>query len=598
MEQVDQNHLTIAEVELAQRGLLEPQRGQHLSACEQCAAILEAHGFLTERLASAAPSGEFSEDCLSPEELVWIATGVSTPLDSERAMSHVASCERCAALLDSMARSDSSEVEVLKSTSEEAWVKPMAAKLAQAMAPKRIRRPFWMPFAAAAAIILALVAGSVIWMRYPFTTPERLLAKAYTESRSFDFRLPNNGYSPVRQQRSGGRSPLERSPSLVQAEVEIQRALQSRPDAANILLLRGRAELLEEQFDAAISSLSRALEADPHNPTILTDLGCAYALRGDVERRSVDYTRTIDLLRQSLQLQTSQPDTVFNLALVYERAGLLEESVATWQQFLVIEPTGEWADEARRRLSSVQERLKARQAIRDRVTSDPEAFLAQFDSQATPAELFLDIAWRDWLPKRGEKATAAALAALGQLLAVQHNDSSLGDAAATPTSVEGLDTLSRAIALNLAGSFDQARNLAQRAEILLQSNSAARLRARLESSYAAQRSSFQDCLSVVVPLNRALADSGYTWMQGQGMLQEGICDARGGDLNTARILFVRAHTLLTRSNWKILSLRALGAIGNLQRTTGDFVEASNIVCGPTNRLGSSCSPSTRSAIRL
>src|ERR1035441_2410131 len=134
-----------------------------------------------------------------------------------------------------------------------------------------------------------------------------LLAKAYTEARPFEYRLADQGYGPIRQERGSG-SPFNRPESLASAEAEIQRRLAMRADDPELLALKGRAQLLERDYEGAIESLSRASESKPDDPELLSDLGTAYAVRGETEKRNIDYGHALDLFLRALKKQPTRSE--------------------------------------------------------------------------------------------------------------------------------------------------------------------------------------------------------------------------------------------------------------------------------------------------
>ena len=237
-------------------------------------------------------------DIRHPAEDRWtaLAAGLAAKPEADHLLAHAAECAACARLLrealefladeptenantqgaNTQDGAESAFLAQLKTSAAE-WREATAAKLAR---PPRRAFPVWLPLAAA----LVLVAGGALWWSLrPGPAPETLLAKAYTEARPFEYRLPDAGYGPVRQQRGAG-SAFDRSPALVSAEAEIARRLDGHPDDARLLALKGRAELLEGKNAEAIASLSRALELKPGDPDFTADLGVAYALGGDNAR--------------------------------------------------------------------------------------------------------------------------------------------------------------------------------------------------------------------------------------------------------------------------------------------------------------------------
>jgi len=539
------SHLTTREIEEAAAGTLSAVRQAHADQCAQCAEAIEDYRFVAARMPRGETSLEDAGGCPAAEDLALACSGSLAGPEAARVIEHASSCGRCGAILRVVMEEEPAPV---------AAVKPR-------------RRTLWL--AAAAALALGFI-GLFLWFQERHD-PRRLLAMAYTESRPFDLRLRDNGYGPVRQQRAGSASALDRPRALVQAEGDIQ----GRPESAETLLLRGRAELLEGQYDAAIESLTRAQETRKGNAEAMADLGCAYLLRGDTENRAIDYGHGLDYLRGAVKLQPNDVRILFDLALAYERTALLEAAIETWKRYLALEKDAGWAAEARQRLGGIEARVKKVLGWRQRVQPDPTAFLAmaRADAGAVDAEQFQDIAWRYWLPASAENTQArAAFTTLARMFVERFGDTSLADSATGGTTA-GLEMLGQAIGKDAEGAYDEALPLARNAARVLEesANRAAALRARVEMVNSRARAPSAECLAVTAPVRKALAGTKYRWMLAQTTIQEGICSLRGGLSGAARQLYREAEEATRKQGLRILWLRVTGMQGDQAQLTGDEV---------------------------
>jgi tetratricopeptide (TPR) repeat protein len=326
-------HLSLREMEAAASGRLAAARLAHLEKCEVCSDTVRDLSEIANALPrDAAGSLEPVGTCPGTDELALWMAGELDAAAAERVMTHAAECGRCAAIVRGAMEEEAAAVTVM---------------------PVRRERPAAQRWIALAASVLIAV-GALLWWREQANQPQRLLASAYTQMRPFEFRLADAGYGPVRQQRGGGGSALEHPPELFEAES----ALKSAPPTTEVFALRGRAELLENQVELAIQDLTRAQETGSQDPAVAADLGCAYALRGDAEGRAIDHGRALELLLQAVKTRPNEPRFLFNLALVYERLSRTEEALAAWRNYLKLDASGPWADEARRRLSDLETRRK------------------------------------------------------------------------------------------------------------------------------------------------------------------------------------------------------------------------------------------------
>jgi tetratricopeptide (TPR) repeat protein len=157
-----------------------------------------------------------------------------------------------------------------------------------------------------------------------------------------------------------------------------------RPDAAAATRtaydLYTRASTLDEDaatYDEAEALYARAIHLDPHLAIAYTNLGNIRFRRGDEEAASRLYRRALEVDPQQPEAHynigyvalehgdtaTAIPhfekaiisdarfaDAHFNLAMALEQAGLVERAKEHWRQYLALEPTGTWAEIARRHL--------------------------------------------------------------------------------------------------------------------------------------------------------------------------------------------------------------------------------------------------------
>jgi cytochrome c-type biogenesis protein CcmH/NrfG len=196
------------------------------------------------------------------------------------------------------------------------------------------------------------------WNYWIAGEPARLIAKAYTQQRPVDLRLPEAAYGPVRRER-GAASLLRQPAALQEAEFKIRRELEKRPDDVRSLDMIAQAEMLELEPEAAIGTLQHALERKPDDSGLLAALGVAYALRAEAPNRDVDYGFAIESLRRSLNLKPDSPTAVFNLAIVYERMYLYPDAIEQWRHYLDLDKSGDWNKEAQRHLAELEQKKKS-----------------------------------------------------------------------------------------------------------------------------------------------------------------------------------------------------------------------------------------------
>ena len=327
--------------------------------------MLEEDDTRFRRLAGGPRKGP-GEGCPDATEWARLAAGLLEGQRSDDLLAHASRCDACGAMLNAvtedfsqeMTAEESQVLQDLGSVSPE-WHRRMARKMSEASGRGRVvQMRFWRWVAGAAGVILMAGAGWWAWGRWGADDPARLIAKAYTQQRPFELRIPDAENAPVRVQRGGGGSVFGRPAALSEAEARIALELERDPENVKWLSLRARAELLDRDPDAAITTLQRALERKPDDPDLLADLGMAYALRAEAQNRDVDYARAIEYLERSLKAKPNAPEAVFNRALVYERMFLYDDAIREWRHFLELGAGDGWKEEAQRRLAELEQKKK------------------------------------------------------------------------------------------------------------------------------------------------------------------------------------------------------------------------------------------------
>jgi tetratricopeptide (TPR) repeat protein len=351
-------HLTSAELQRWLEGqLLEPERralALHLAGCEECAGKVSAgeqERELSERSSSAGCPGE--------REWLKVVAGLVPEADAEPLLLHAAECDACARRL----RQATEELHGDLTQEEQALISPLEAKTdsqkrALAAQLAQVSRHgsfggFWLSAAAVVALLAALGVWMVLRQR---SLPSRLLAQAYSQQRTIEYRFPGASYAAYQVRR--GTAGSTRPTPLVEAELAANKALAGRPDDPSWLEVRGRVQLLEWDFPAAIENLQHALQLRPGDPFLEADLAMAYFERGEAEDRPSSYSAALEQLDRAVLSRPSDPVLRFNRAVTYERLALVDSASREWQEFLRLDSSSPWASEARTRLEALQSKKK------------------------------------------------------------------------------------------------------------------------------------------------------------------------------------------------------------------------------------------------
>ena len=553
MAQEESPHLTDGEVMALSEGSAGGAAARHVETCADCrervAGWREARALMARAVGPEARAGGA---CPLAEELANYAVGGPANDRWDAVTAHVAECGRCAGILR-----DSLEEPAEERTG------PVAVAPGRGVASRQrpASPPGW-KYAVAAALLLAVVGSAVVWwIGRRASGPSMLLAKAYTEARPFVYRLPDDGYAPVRQQRGGG-SAFDRPEALLSAEAAIRRELAADPRAAELLALKGRAELLEHDYEAAIESLTRATEANDRDAGALTDLAVAYAVRGEAEKRNIDSGHAMELFLQALRLRPGDPRTEFNLALTYEKLWLIDEAIEAWRQFLRGNPPEGWRREAREHLAEMEKIKAEKKQADDRVLGDPAQFLAAYSEGAAFDPLpWFDVFWTEWLPKA--RADGAAAAAARRIAAgfARFGEFSLVETLEAPAGAAkdaGLALLAKAIGLNRGGHPGEALEVAREAAGKLDAAGlrAAAALARTQVVYATRWTDrYAECQETARALLGSLGPR-YPWLEGNTRLDYSSCLLLWREDGAARKEIDAAQRQLTAAGLWPMALRA------------------------------------------
>lgn len=336
-----QHHTTVQVVRLVREG--RATADPHLAECPLCAEIA---ALLTVAPSQTGPAASEAPVCHLADEQLSALILDPNPAGAAEHLRHVAWCGTCAARLESLAAifsDDPIDPAPMLRSSTSAWRRDMVKRIGE-MSPRKPK--VWPKYAAMAASVA--VVASIGYRTIGRNGPEELLAEAYTQSRPFDYRLPDKGYAPVSQKMSGS-GTFDKPRALIEAQAQISSKL------SDTLVTRGRAELLNGDPEAAIATLERVRSAGPSIEAVALDLACAYAARGDASRPD-DYAMALDLLERLLRTRPDDKAALFNRALVLERMQRFDDAEQAWDRYLKADSSGEWAGEARQRKESASQK--------------------------------------------------------------------------------------------------------------------------------------------------------------------------------------------------------------------------------------------------
>jgi tetratricopeptide (TPR) repeat protein len=618
LEEGLEDHIGTAEL----ANLLERSRSQpeslrteilhpHFAECATCREQFEGlalfdRQFKTGQITSAEAASALLPEGPCPKHETWreVVVGLIPPAEILILVGHASRCNDCGPLLhravtelgglnQSLSEAEKKFIRTLESANPD-WQQRVARRIAGSSSapdsPAAAGGNRWLVFprfALAGASFLAIAAVTswfVLYKNEP--TLDRLLARAYAEQRTLEPRIAGASYAPLRIARGPESSFSSRSPSLLKAEALISTQLQSHPSDPVLLQAKAQADLLEGKYDAAVESLRRALELEPHSPAILTDLATAYFQRAEQDGKKEDLGAAYEHLSQSLKLRPEDPVALFNRAIVAEHQFLYHQALDDWDHYLRIDPASQWAEEARNHAYTVREILK-KHGTNSPLLS-PAEVVAASASAARISEIderieeCLHEAVVSWLPQafpethtNANDSATQALFFLAELTRQRHGDQWLADllkGSSAPHFPQAVNALSLAAKANDASDYDVSRRQAHTSEQTFRAagNFAGVLRARFEQIFASQiERRSEECRRQATV---ALADSEkypYAWLEIQLELEKAACSFVDNDIGADEKASARAMDRAKNDGYASLYLRAVHFAADDKLSTGD-----------------------------
>jgi len=264
---------------------------------------------------------------------------------------------------------------------------------------KWIRQPLLStPIRATVTPLVLAVVGVGIWLavRPSSDLQKGLLAlnEAYRQERPVEARISNLDYAPFITTR--GTEPervnaFERS----RAERYLSDAFKERADADSYHGL-GKFYLLQKDTSKAIEYLGQASKADPGNAQIYADLGAAYLEKAKQELAGSkpddsgptggsgleDLGRSLEYLKQALELDPNILEALFNRALVHQYQGLYQQAEADWRAYLEKDSKSQWAVDAQEKLRLLEQKKTLGSQNADPIETFLQAYQVRDDEGA------------------------------------------------------------------------------------------------------------------------------------------------------------------------------------------------------------------------
>lgn len=311
----------------------------------------------------------------SEDDLRKMAAGLVSAKEALAIARHAEECPRCGTMLrafredfsDDLTPEEAANVSQLKSSTP-AWQKEMAKRAVKAntgdqadagnVAAANMRENFTRKTSGArifswpmrrvlapAAIAASALIAFGLWFTQRDTPEkvEKLLAQAYTEHRTMEYRWPGAEWGPVRVKRGSQESALTAPLPLLEAERILQGHRTVIAEDAAWLAALGELELLEGRLQKAIDDSSRAIALGETSPRTKMILAIAYAQLGSVNDDRSALLKSTYLLTEMLSANSeAQATLLYNRSLVYRQLKMYDEADADRRAFQGIERQSQW----------------------------------------------------------------------------------------------------------------------------------------------------------------------------------------------------------------------------------------------------------------
>ena len=99
-----------------------------------------------------------------------------------------------------------------------------------------------------------------------------------------------------------------------------------------------------------VAELMAELMRSANEAKLLNDSAAAYLSRG----AEGDAKVALDMLERAVKIEPKRAEVWFNLGLAAEKAEQLSRAAEAWKTYLVLDPSSDWAAEARRHLEKMK----------------------------------------------------------------------------------------------------------------------------------------------------------------------------------------------------------------------------------------------------
>jgi len=296
-------------------------------------------------------------ECPDAETLATYIDGRATATERAEIERHLASCEDCYfAFSETVQQQTSHEVNDREGTGITRWL----FRWFPQWSGLKIRYAVPAGLAAAAAIVVAVAFVVPSGSNHPGASVQVALNELDAAAGPYRKYAPRLTLTPTYHELEPALRSAEPSGNVTLAEREAaQKALR---EAVNKVEVATRARNIGVEGPQARAAMYFALgrpqlavdvlapQAPSTDAGLLSDVAAAHLAR----RAEGDVERALDLLERAITIDPKRAEAWFNLGLAAETARKSERAQEAWKRYLALDPSSEWATEARWHLEKLQ----------------------------------------------------------------------------------------------------------------------------------------------------------------------------------------------------------------------------------------------------
>ena len=237
-----------------------------------------------------------------------------------------------------------------------------------------VSRPVWQPLTAVSVIAFGALIWALLFYQSPVTKGLNILRAEYAKERPIEARLTGFGYGTYRPSQNEGVVELYHDKRDEGLGLIVGQAIDDESAAAYHAL--GTAYLVYKDIDRAVDRFEIALQKNEGDAKLHNDLAVALMEREKAKAKNPgqssgeDRAVALEHLHRAIDLSPSLMEAHFNLALCHQYQTLWRMAEEDWKRYLEKDSASPWAEEARKNLAKIAEKIKQPKEDRENIYQD------------------------------------------------------------------------------------------------------------------------------------------------------------------------------------------------------------------------------------